>query len=91
MINVSAYASNNNDKILILYDTYKQYAGKNNELGYINNMAISTGNLVDIANIKSYKDNSIYNYNKIIILCNLEGSIKDDLKENIKKFNGDIF
>lgn len=91
MINVSAYASNNNDKILILYDTYKQYAGKNNELGYINNMAISTGNIVDIANIKSYKDNSIYNYNKIIILCNLEGSIKEDLKENIKKFNGDIF
>lgn len=91
MINVSTYASNNNDKILILYDTYKQYAGKNNELSYVNNMAISTGNIVDIVNIKSYKNNSIYNYNKVIILCNLEGSIKENLRENIKKFNGDIF
>lgn len=91
MVNINVYANDNNDKILILYDTYKQYGGKNNELGYINDMAISTGNLVDIVNIKSYKDNSIYNYNKIIILCNLEGSIKGDLRENIKKFNGDIF
>ena len=54
-------------------------------------MAISTGNLVDIVNIRSYKDSDIYNYNKVIILCNLEGSIKDNLKENIMKFNGDIF
>lgn len=91
MININVYASDNNDKILILYDTYKQYGGKNNELGYINDMAISTGNLVDIVNIRSYKDSDIYNYNKVIILCNLEGSIKDNLKENIKKFNGDIF
>lgn len=91
MININVYASDNNDKILILYDTYKQYGGKNNELGYINDMAISTGNLVDIVNIRSYKDSDIYNYNKVIILCNLEGSIKDNLKENIRKFNGDIF
>lgn len=91
MININVYASDNNDKILILYDTYKQYGGKNNELGYINDIAISTGNLVDIVNIRSYKDSDIYNYNKVIILCNLEGSIKDNLKENIRKFNGDIF
>ncbi|MEG1004304.1 MAG: DUF2334 domain-containing protein [Clostridium sp.] len=89
--NTNAYADSKKDKILLLYDAYKEYGSNDNTLSYVNNMAISTGSEVDILNIQSYKKGVINDYKKIIVLSNKENTINGVLGSDIQNFNGNIF
>ncbi|MBB6625451.1 hypothetical protein H7E67_18735 [Clostridium gasigenes] len=69
-------AIENKSELLIIYDQYKEYASKNNNLNYVIKMALTTGKNIELRKINSYTTEDLNNAEGIIILSNEEGSFK---------------
>lgn len=86
-----AYSVEYKDKVLILYDSYKQYGKEENLLNDITKIALSTGMEVDIIKLSAYRGKELSNYNGIIILCSTKNKFNNSIKENLYNYNKPIF
>lgn len=72
--------------ILIIYDTYQEYAGKTNNLDELVKIVLTSGNNIEIRNLNSYTDSDLYNAKGIIVLSNEEGTIEKEQQELIYSY-----
>ncbi|MBW6409445.1 DUF2334 domain-containing protein [Clostridium weizhouense] len=85
------YGDEYEDKVLILYDSYKQYGNKENILNNITKIALSTGMKVDIIKLKAYRGKDLSGYKGIFILCSTKNSFNNSIKNNLYNYNKQIF
>ncbi|GAA0076297.1 polysaccharide deacetylase family protein [Clostridium sp. CTA-5] len=85
------YSDEYKGKILILYDSYKQYGKKENVLNDITKMALSTGMEVDIIKLNAYRGKDLSEYEGIFILRSTKNNLNNSIKNNLYNYNKQIF
>lgn len=85
---VKVKADTNN--IIILYDTYNEFASDENKLNSLIQAVLGTGEGVDIVNIKSYSKNMLDKYKYALVLCNNSSQIPSSIINDLLSFRGNI-
>ncbi len=78
------------NKTLIIYDSYKEFGAEENKLNSLVQVILSTGNGVDIVNIDSYSKESIDKYGVLFVLYNNSSELPEGFIQNLLKFKGKI-
>ncbi len=78
------------NKALVIYDTYNEFGSEENKLNSLVNLILSTQNGVDIINVKSYLENPSVKYETLFVMYNNAEELPKDFIQDLLKFNGKI-
>lgn len=78
------------NKVLLVYDSYKEFGSEENKLNSLVHIILSTGNGVDIVNINSFDKKSIDKYETVFILYNNSSKVPGSLIKSLLEFRGKI-
>lgn len=78
------------NKVLIIYDSYKEFGLEENKLNSLVQVILSTGNGADIANVNSYPKESIDKYRVLFVLYNNSSELPEGFIQDLLKFKGKI-
>ncbi|WP_411682440.1 DUF2334 domain-containing protein [Clostridium thailandense] len=96
LISISIFAFNGikvraeENKVLIIYDSYKEFGLEENKLNLLVQTILGTGNGVDIVNIDSYSKESIDKYKFLFVLYNNSSELPDGFIQDLLRFKGRI-
>ncbi|GAB6169760.1 hypothetical protein JCM1393_22200 [Clostridium carnis] len=79
------------EKILILYDYYKEFEEDKNILNEVVNVAITLNRTLDIVRFKDYKEGNLKKYNGVIVILNSEERLSEHIEKDLKIYNSTIF
>ncbi|AOR23543.1 DUF2334 domain-containing protein [Clostridium taeniosporum] len=86
----NTYGIESNNKILILYDVYKDYGKEKNALNYINRICLDDADYIDIIKCSAYKEKDLTEYNSIFVLNFSNTNLSEILKENLNRYDKKI-
>ncbi|WP_315082236.1 DUF2334 domain-containing protein [uncultured Clostridium sp.] len=87
----NAYSVEPREKVLVLYDVYKEYGEKRNILNYLNRICLEFADDIEIIRFSAYEGEDLLQYKAIFILNLSENTLSETLKQNLIKYNNEIF
>ncbi|OSA96194.1 UNVERIFIED_ORG: hypothetical protein B2H93_02530 [Clostridium botulinum] len=79
------------EKVLVLYDSYKEYGEKRNILNDLNRICLEVTDDIEIMRFSAYEGADLSQYKAIFILNLSKDTLSDSLKQNLIKYNNKIF
>ncbi|KIL07300.1 hypothetical protein SR42_14010 [Clostridium botulinum] len=79
------------EKVLVLYDSYKEYGEKRNILNDLNRICLEVTDDIEIMRFSAYEGADLSQYKAIFILNLSKDTLSESLKQNLIKYNNKIF
>ncbi len=79
------------EKVLVLYDSYKEYGEKRNILNDLNRICLEVTDDIEIMRFSAYDGADLSQYKAIFILNLSKDTLSESLKQNLIKYNNKIF
>ncbi|MBN1042161.1 UNVERIFIED_ORG: hypothetical protein B2H95_07085 [Clostridium botulinum] len=79
------------EKVLVLYDSYKEYGEKRNILNDLNRICLDVTDDIEIMRFSAYEGADLSQYKAIFILNLSKDTLSESLKQNLIKYNNKIF
>ncbi|NFO11528.1 DUF2334 domain-containing protein [Clostridium botulinum] len=79
------------EKVLVLYDSYKEYGEKRNILNDLNRICLEVNDDIEIMRFSAYEGADLSQYKAIFILNLSKDTLSESLKQNLIKYNNKIF
>lgn len=78
------------NKVLIVYDTYNEFGEEENKLNSLVQLIIGTNSGIDIVSANDYSEALIDKYNVLFVLYNNYGDVPRNLTQDLLKFKGKV-
>ncbi|WP_242663256.1 DUF2334 domain-containing protein [Clostridium botulinum] len=87
----NVYGVEAREKVLVLYDVYKEYGEKRNILNDLNRICLEFADDIEIMRFSAYDGADLSQYKAIFILNLSKDTLSESLKQNLIKYNNKIF
>ncbi|UZP05058.1 DUF2334 domain-containing protein [Clostridium botulinum] len=87
----NVYGVEAREKVLVLYDDYKEYGEKRNILNDLNRICLEVTDDIEIMRFSAYDGADLSQYKAIFILNLSKDTLSESLKQNLIKYNNKIF
>ncbi|NFK29582.1 DUF2334 domain-containing protein [Clostridium botulinum] len=87
----NVYGVESREKVLVLYDAYKEYGEKRNTLNDLNRICLEFADDIEIMRFSAYEGSDLSQYKTIFILNLSDNTLSETLKQNLIKYKNEIF
>ncbi|WP_105176542.1 DUF2334 domain-containing protein [Clostridium cagae] len=87
----NVYGVEPKEKVLVLYDSYKEYGEKRNTLNDLNRICLEFADDIEIMRFSAYEGSDLSQYKTIFILNLSDNTLSETLKQNLIKYKNEIF
>ncbi|WP_252243881.1 MULTISPECIES: DUF2334 domain-containing protein [unclassified Clostridium] len=87
----NVYGVESREKVLVLYDAYKEYGEKRNTLNDLNRICLEFADDIEIMRFPAYEGSDLSQYKTIFILNLSDNTLSETLKQNLIKYKNEIF
>jgi|GEM_PF-6469766 len=78
------------NKVLLIYDSYKEFGSAENKLNSLVRGILSTGSGIDIVNVNSFNKGLFSQYETVYILYNNPSKVSSEFSQSLLNFKGKI-